>query len=607
MDRVPPPTLPLARTAAVGEEEYCARRLLANGATGVIVYLEALRDAYPYNSSDLRPLEAVMPFLRHPPRSYRALRSGPVNGIELEPVVRALLSEDWEIILSWLAIAIEYSGSLVPGSEKLGASTSIAASFLSAYTAPPFSRHAIMGDPSATVELAFRIWSGEFNEGSPLTTITVTAMIKFFSNCLDMKGSANDAVVDHFQIPHRAGAFFRSYVTQIDGLNRDSGQTEGAVLCTIGMHDLYIYLLECLSKSPNWENIWKWAVKRGALKANTESAFALIPIPSIKRWRVAQIGTLMAMAEENTEGIISKVVHLSRADMAPLLRECIRTAGDDRASKMIVRSLLEHLSSYLPYSRVSQAVFQSLEHHSANIPKASPPSDPAWRNFTSTLTFSALPSTAHKACYAFACDNLNHLRIQGQTNSITRASNPPKRKTCVACKTVFYCSTECQREDWDALHRSECSSAAKLLKARRRSHEWFPWGSKENLGAVLVHFFNFMCLAGHNVGPSDAVATIDWTMGVPCAVGSMSREDYSALLTTRRPAYAWYRFVTMLSSSPSSSTRLVEASFRHGKECIHVLATLREGFSPNGYTFLNGMGMISDQPERDDSELVANL
>src|SRR5690606_26928882 len=44
-------------------------------------------------------------------------------------------------------------------------------------------------------------------------------------------------------------------------------------------------------------------------------------------------------------------------------------------------------------------------------------------------------------------------------------------KWCAGCKSVSYCSVECQKQDWKRVHREEC----KLLAAQRKS-AWFPDG-----------------------------------------------------------------------------------------------------------------------------------
>ena len=39
-----------------------------------------------------------------------------------------------------------------------------------------------------------------------------------------------------------------------------------------------------------------------------------------------------------------------------------------------------------------------------------------------------------------------------------------KHKVCSACKSVFYCSVECQRQDWKNGHRERCKGMQKKAK-----------------------------------------------------------------------------------------------------------------------------------------------
>lgn len=86
----------------------------------------------------------------------------------------------------------------------------------------------------------------------------------------------------------------------------------------------------------------------------------------------------MHIAEEDAEGILPKIVQICRAELAPLLRQFARTMGDDGASQVIIRAFLRHLSSYLPYPRVSRAVLRSFEGHGASRLSVSPSSDAEW-------------------------------------------------------------------------------------------------------------------------------------------------------------------------------------------------------------------------------------
>ncbi|KAF6755614.1 hypothetical protein DFP72DRAFT_1067421 [Ephemerocybe angulata] len=452
----------------VSQAEYLARRLLANGATGTLSGLRALASSYPYHRSDLRPLALVLSLLRDPPLSYPSLRSGTPEGLDTEPILRALvcfdvahhvgqsmssdtascaafsamLKEDWPSLLPWLTYTLEYSASVMPG-EHVGVLISAAANFLVNYgTRPPFAFNTIV-DWTSTVRLAARIWTGDFNQGLTFRKVTL-ATVEFFSSCLEMDGPAKTAVVDLFQEPNKARPFFKSFATQISALERDP--TEAGALRVVLMHDFYVLLVENLSRSTDWRNIWRWIITRSPLKACIKTTLSLLsrPVP-IDRWRLAQLGGLLVAMEEDPESIISKVVRLAQAGLAPLLYECIQNAGDiSGASEMVIFGYLRHLASYLPYQRVSRAVAKSLHRHQANSPHASVL--PGWSFFYSTLGLSALSAAKRRAYYAFACDNLNHLRLRdqdaspsegehrkvGKTGSLFIAMNVLKQPICYA-------------------------------------------------------------------------------------------------------------------------------------------------------------------------------
>ncbi|KAF5323867.1 hypothetical protein D9611_008258 [Ephemerocybe angulata] len=423
------------------QEEYLARRLLANGATGALPHLNALAHAYPYHGSDLRPVELVMSFLRDPPLSYPSLRLGASGGVNTEPLLRTLacldvvhrvgrsvasdtpsctafsvmLKDGWPSLLVWLTYTLEYVEMVMPGA-RAGVPISTVANFLVAYsTRPPFAHHTI-DDWTSTIRLAFRIWIGEFSQGLTFRNVTLTT-IEFFSNCLEMDGSAKAAVVEIFQDSNRAWAFFKSFGTQITTLARDP--TEAGAMRVVLMHDFYVLLVEHLSKSPDWRNTWRWIIQKGPLKACVATTLSLLSRPiSIDRWRLAQLGSVMVAVEEDIEAILSKVVRLSRAGLAPLLRQCGRSTVSG-VSDMVIFGFLRHLASYLPYQRVSRAVTKSLERYHANNPSAL--QDAGWNFFYSTLKLSVLSAAKRRGYFAFACDNLNDSKTL-KTTALSMAS-----------------------------------------------------------------------------------------------------------------------------------------------------------------------------------------
>ncbi|KAF6753422.1 hypothetical protein DFP72DRAFT_1128717 [Ephemerocybe angulata] len=54
------------------------------------------------------------------------------------------------------------------------------------------------------------------------------------------------------------------------------------------------------------------------------------------------------------------------------------------------------------------------------------------------------------------CNSLKHCD-DSMTESDQGRRDAPKK--CAKCQTTFYCSTECQQEDWDSLHRHDCTQS----------------------------------------------------------------------------------------------------------------------------------------------------
>ncbi|KAJ7616411.1 hypothetical protein FB45DRAFT_1105490 [Roridomyces roridus] len=78
-------------------------------------------------------------------------------------------------------------------------------------------------------------------------------------------------------------------------------------------------------------------------------------------------------------------------------------------------------------------------------------------------------------------------------------------KKCAKCQGVLYCSRECQRTDWNALHRDECSET-KLEQLKPTHHH-----PKTNIGSILAYA---QWLASKNYSVLRAIAGRDFA-GVP--------------------------------------------------------------------------------------------
>ncbi|KAJ3537563.1 hypothetical protein NMY22_g5542 [Coprinellus aureogranulatus] len=64
----------------------------------------------------------------------------------------------------------------------------------------------------------------------------------------------------------------------------------------------------------------------------------------------------------------------------------------------------------------------------------------------------------------YLCDNMRHATCIRET--------PGPRKECAHCRAVVYCSEECQREDWEAFHKEECSGNRHYRITRQLGSVW---------------------------------------------------------------------------------------------------------------------------------------
>ncbi|TEB31144.1 hypothetical protein FA13DRAFT_480314 [Coprinellus micaceus] len=83
-------------------------------------------------------------------------------------------------------------------------------------------------------------------------------------------------------------------------------------------------------------------------------------------------------------------------------------------------------------------------------------------------------------CHTRLCDSLNHhRRTHNQTVSESRE--------CSACKTVIYCSSACQKEDWEAFHRVECPQNRVYRIDRVLDSSWVSHRDRAYLLSLLQH------------------------------------------------------------------------------------------------------------------------
>ncbi|KAJ3535318.1 hypothetical protein NMY22_g6544 [Coprinellus aureogranulatus] len=86
------------------------------------------------------------------------------------------------------------------------------------------------------------------------------------------------------------------------------------------------------------------------------------------------------------------------------------------------------------------------------------------------------------------CDNVDH---EETIRPVIPCSGRKGRKpqTCSKCHSVVYCSRECQKRDWDYLHRRECPRAHLEYTDMKHSNDWYSHPTRAFHLSVLLEAF----------------------------------------------------------------------------------------------------------------------
>ncbi|KAF6754366.1 hypothetical protein DFP72DRAFT_898857 [Ephemerocybe angulata] len=86
-------------------------------------------------------------------------------------------------------------------------------------------------------------------------------------------------------------------------------------------------------------------------------------------------------------------------------------------------------------------------------------------------------------------DQMENRRGLCDNSSCKRVGNPRATK-CSYCSSVVYCSSKCQREDWNKYHREECKRAHLVHSRRKSSHALYSHSSRAFHVAFLEDVYN---------------------------------------------------------------------------------------------------------------------
>ncbi|KAF5336491.1 hypothetical protein D9611_006747 [Ephemerocybe angulata] len=82
------------------------------------------------------------------------------------------------------------------------------------------------------------------------------------------------------------------------------------------------------------------------------------------------------------------------------------------------------------------------------------------------------------------CDNLNH----HERFPPSLVQELPEARQCSGCRTVVYCSTSCQQEDWMLYHKDECLKHRVYRIAREIESAWVPHRDRSYFAGLLQHY-----------------------------------------------------------------------------------------------------------------------
>ncbi|KAF6755174.1 hypothetical protein DFP72DRAFT_1045650 [Ephemerocybe angulata] len=169
-------------------------------------------------------------------------------------------------------------------------------------------------------------------------------------------------------------------------------------------------------------------------------------------------------------------------------------------SKLVEGGLLQCVSICLPHPRDSEA---DLDLNSGNVLDAlhflcpymylskvyfaagAPGDPPLWRSNHTTRAEAqneaicmVIDQTLDRSYYVYTDER--HRKHPPTSEGHTFDNYRDALKTCMGCHAVTYCSQECQKEDWAALHSKECRVLAVQYRAPSR---WVIWAQLGTCGS----------------------------------------------------------------------------------------------------------------------------
>ncbi|KAF6760752.1 hypothetical protein DFP72DRAFT_881425 [Ephemerocybe angulata] len=467
--------------------------IAAGGPTVSLNNIQRLREAMKSNRCSLSDVEMLLASLKwdlvpqvdHWQQATQLERSRAETATSsvmlLRNITRAIASDvDWREaavekviesvggICRWVAICLRFNfvGTTSPFA-RLGRSAKVA---WNVYTtvlegllvADPRIRLALLSTPEFA-DLVIYLWTME-ERGVPITELELDACptTDLLRTTVDPVESGLDLLVQRLAAGQGKGSMFRFLECTIRRIRQ---ACKAATTFTIGyrrLQDIFAIIFALLASSVS-SRVW---ILLRRLDFARETMFGIIELASKAddlsvHTLLRPILSLFQIVTIYSDRTVSTLGGLLAN---PTLRELYLTAvtsippSDEDASQN-AEEILRVISIH--------AVYPSLIVHASNLREEgrryiggdNPPLltsnfKMTWDSFSHQVSRFNVPMQMVDSLTI--CDNPMCLRWQVRAETFRKSAS----RQCSGCSSVVYCCEECQKEDWNALHREECKSAS---------------------------------------------------------------------------------------------------------------------------------------------------
>ncbi|KAF6743775.1 hypothetical protein DFP72DRAFT_858416 [Ephemerocybe angulata] len=437
---------------AVGHEESLAT-------------LTALEAKYAYSEADLKPLEVVLPIIRNTPREeelgsaeVESSRLRAIKGIFIalnalgavcrDPASRkqaiSLIHPYWDYVARWLRLTVEKN---TPSKRKENA-------FLSAHLLVSLAHlhdelTANLLTSNDIVHLALDLWCRKScpMQGYESLTLDGTEIcpIVVLLHDATLDKSSRQTIASHLEDTGRLYGFSRGLRRHMRVLNSEVDNLT-AVAATTRIERLIDITNRVGDES---KELWPVLVR---------GAFLSTAVDILRCILTSTSGNLLVSR-------VARAILMSALDCVDI-PQCAIPA---------------FIQLVLPIMAVELSLKANRDEIASLVAQLPQSDQEFWDIFKKGYDrISCL--TSEGANTVGLCDNLNHLPTQ------LVASRMPQ--TCSGCRSVAYCSAECQKEDWLRFHRQECREASFTRRDRKALGMSSPVCYKGTMASLIVSLYN---------------------------------------------------------------------------------------------------------------------